>query len=206
LSLLESRGFHISLQRRNEAGSNLEIGIGGLTGAIMAPGIPNLVAFAENELCVDWVQFRPNILFDNGTSRVEHNDFIDRQLAIVEAQERGIRIIRSSRRYTTTKEDVSFDKYHAAHFMLTVAVDGTSWIGTECKEDRRFSAGNVYAHESFEDFLLSEERQRGIETSSNGYPHIDAMTRCILTSSFIQELVNGRPVPKINGVEHAFLV
>ena len=196
------------VERRDSDGSSLEIGIGALTSPIMADGIPELVDFVGDELGVDWIQFRPNLIgFDNGELHIDHNDHIARQLQQAESTEHKVKIIRSRDRYEADLDALSFDRYHAAHFLLTVAVDGTSWLGTECKEDRRWSLGNVYRSPDLETFLTSEERTALIDgTNSTNYPNIGARTRCTLMSNFIQGLADSGELPDTSEVEHQFLL
>ena len=149
---------HIEALRKqiDREGSALKIGISVLTFRDVNQRLGE-IADAVSSAGAHWIYFHPMCTGWNDANLVQ----LDQSgvLATIqnyrETRDNNFEVFVCPSRYED--KDISFDGYHAAHFLLVIGADGKNYLGAEVKYQDRFVLADV-AGNWRSDFLHQEER------------------------------------------------
>jgi len=86
-------------------------------------------------------------------------------------------------------DDIAFDGYHAAHFLLVIGADGKNYLGAEVKYQDRFVLADVAGNWQ-SDFLHQEERLKKIAAiNSVTYSALKSRHRGVLYNDYIEKII-----------------
>ena len=175
-------------------GSSLQIGISALTSK---DRVPRLVELAEKvrSAGAHWIYYHP-MCTGWGTGNLTQLD----QAGVFETIDRhrqnrahSFRVFLSPARYADT--DLTFSRYHAAHFLLVIGADGKNYLGAEVKYQPAFALADVAA-DWRSDFLRRPERVEKINSiDSRTYSALSSRHRGALYNDYLEKLDQGREIP-----------
>lgn len=190
-----SEGLEPTLKRINvlrkrieKEQSPLRIGVSALTSTENIKVLRNLCEKVKSS-GAHWIYFHPRCInWDAGTpNRMDQSGIIEEIEAL--SQENGFHAFAFPERYKN--DPVTFDEYHAAHFLLVIGADGKNYLGAEVKYQPTYIIGDIINDYS-EDFLWRKERLERIQTwNSSIYPAIGSRHRGILYNNLIEKMMNG---------------
>ncbi len=179
-----------SLRERIErSGSPLEIGISALTRAENASRIPE-VGRSAAAAGAHWIYFHPLcIRWEEGApQRIDQRGVADAIRGFRAAAGDGFRVLSFADRYA--EDEIRFDGYHAAHFLLVVGADAVNYLGAEVK----YQPSQVLAdlgQRWDKRFLWNEKRLKRIATVRSGsYPALGSRHRGVLYNHVIQRMLD----------------
>lgn len=182
------------LRKRIDAGeSSLKIGISALTSRERAHVLPE-IAEAVRSAGAHWIYFHPMCVGwgDGNLQQLNQDGVLDVIGRYRKGLANGFGAFVSPSRYGDA--DISFDGYHAAHFLLVIGADGRNYLGAEVKYQKRFAIADV-ADKWWSDFLTVPERRRRIESIGSGtYSALGSRHRGVLYNDFIEKLKTGPSV------------
>lgn len=177
--------------RIDRAGSGLQIGVSALTSEERVPMLCE-VAERSREAGCHWIYFHPQCQeWSLGTPRrVSQEGVLGTLQDCVRRHVNGFRAFFSYDRYHETP--LSFEGYHAAHFLLVIGADGKNYLGAEVKYNLEHAIADLKAN-GVGGFLRNELRLARIrDTRGVTYPAIRSRHRGVLYNDLIERMKQGR--------------
>ena len=182
-----------ALRRRIDAGvSPLRIGVSALTSTARLGRLRGLVQAAA-AAGVHWLYFHPRCRhWDQGRPQPEEQSGVLDEIArLREEFSAHLEIEVSTQRYQDFP--LSFDGYHAAHFMLVVGADRKNYLGAEVKYHPDFAIADL-GRDPGDGFLREPERLRRIASQNSArYRALGSRHRGVLYNDFIERLKRHDP-------------
>jgi hypothetical protein len=171
-------------KRIDDSGSDLHIGVSALTDSGRIPSL-EAVTDAVAAAGAHWIYFHP-ICTGWGTGALSQTDqegVPEEILRLQSTRANGFGVHYCPPRYETN--ELEFDEYHAAHFLMVVGADGVNYLGTETK----YQSDYAIARAGDADFLRRPERLERIgEINHRNYPPLGGRHRGLLYNNLIQQL------------------
>jgi len=167
--------------------SPLKIGVSALTTADRAPRLPEL-GEAVRSAGAHWIYYHPLCTgWNTGDLRqMDQEGVLETVNGYRERNRNGFGIFICPERYQG--EPLTFNAYHAAHFLLVIGADGINYLGAEVKYQRRYALADV-AGGWREDFLHQPERLHRIRSiNSRTYTALRSRHRGVLYNDLIERL------------------
>jgi hypothetical protein len=174
--------------------SALQIGVSILTSKENVDGLP-LVGQKAMSAGAHWVYFHPMCTkWGTGSpARVSQEGVLARIQTFEESQPDRCGVFVCGDRYVDT--DLTFNGYHAAHFLLVVGADGMNYLGAEVKYQPRHIIADLNGTWHNDLLWQSQRLDRIASVSSKTYPAIRSRHRGVLYNDFIEGLKGGRGGP-----------
>jgi hypothetical protein len=88
-------------------------------------------------------------------------------------------------------DDLNFEQYHAAHFLMVVGADGKNYLGTEVKYQPEYVIADLSVGWR-NGFLWEPARQAKIASyNQSNYASVGGRHRALLYNHYIQQLIRG---------------
>lgn len=187
-TLRRIKALRTEIERQN---SQLQIGVSALTSGGRTRILGTIID-AVQSAGADWIYFHP-ICRNWGSGRPSQVDQTGVQKS-VQAHEQGasprdFQVFIFGNRYGGA--ELTFDGYHAAHFLLVVGADGLNYLGAEVKYQPQHVIADL-AGGWHDDFLWQPRRLQLINSvKSHLYPALGSRHRGVLYNGFIEDLKRG---------------
>ncbi|MFC1791525.1 hypothetical protein ACFL0I_03565 [Gemmatimonadota bacterium] len=176
-------------ERIEKEGSGLEIGAAVLTRnewthRIVPVGLQALQAGIHwlyfHPYCVDWEARKP--------AQADQTGVMEAIEALTAIAPEGADIQVPAERYS--REPLSFQRLHGAHFLIQIGADGINYAGPECKYDKDSALLDLNEYQE-DDFLWHPQRLERLNgLSSDNYGFIGTRHRPPMFSDYIQGLID----------------
>jgi len=173
--------------RIDESGSPLRIGVSALTSADRVPALDQ-VARATRSAGAHWIYFHPMCTeWRSGSpTRVDQTGVLGAIESCRLENNSEFQVHVSPQRYVF--DELVFNGYHAAHFLLVIGADGLNYLGAEVKYFPGYAIADV-AGNWRRDFLWQPERLKRIaEVNHRNYRAINSRHRGVLYNHYIESL------------------
>lgn len=171
----------------DKEGSKLQIGVSILTSKDKTDALGK-VADAAGSAGAHWIYFHPMCTgWESGSpAHIDQEGVMTRIKEYQNIQSNGFQIHVLGHRYR--KNNVYFNGYHAAHFLLVIGADGINYLGAEVKYQPQHAISNV-ADNWRNNFLWQNERLELIKSvKSRTYRAVRSRHRGVLYSGLIERL------------------
>jgi len=177
-------------QRIDREGSELKIGASALTSVSRVGQLDSLVERLRTA-GAHWIYFHPLCSkWGLGSPELADQDGVLAKIEQIRAGRNGGNDVFFFReRYQ--KNDLRFNGYHAAHFLLVVGADGLNYLAPEVKYQSKFVIADF--HEDDRPDMLWHARRLDLINSiqSRSYSAVHSRHRSILYNHFIEGLLQG---------------
>lgn len=173
--------------RIDRAGSGLQIGISVLTSRTLNQRIGE-VSDAVRRAGAHWIYYHPKCTGwkDARLEPFDQAGVLDTIDHYRETTGNHFNVFVCPSRYDDS--NLSFDGYHAAHFLMVIGADGKNYLGAEVKYQDRFVLADV-AGQWQSDFVHQAERLRKIAAmNSAAYSALKSRHRGVLYNDYIEKL------------------
>lgn len=181
----------LSLRNKIEqTGSKLSIGVSVLTDHTRVLEIEKMVSIIS-ECGAHWIYFHPFCEnWDLGQPRItDQTGVLDEIRRLQNAYSGIFPLFIGDERYTN--QEIDFDSYHAANFLLVIGADGKNYLSPETKYNSDYILADL-GDSIEEDFLWQEERLKRMNYSSRDYACIGSKHRTVLYNGLIERIRAGR--------------
>lgn len=170
-------------------GSSLSIGVSALTNKENS-AVLDEVAQISRESGADWIYFLPTCTKDiSGAARI-----IEQQTVLERISECSMKfnddfdVYFLDDRYGS--EEINFNSYHSAHFILVMGADGINYVGTEAKYQDQYALWDLKNNWK-DDFIWDTERLDMISSlSSKNYLPKGSKNRGVLYNTLIERMIS----------------
>ena len=170
-------------------GSSLSIGVSALTNKENS-AVLDEVAQISRESGADWIYFLPTCTKDiSGAAQI-----IEQQTVLERISECSMKfnddfdVYFLDDRYGS--EEINFNSYHSAHFILVMGADGKNYVGTEAKYQNQYALWDLKNNWK-DDFIWDTERLKMISSlSSKNYLPKGSKNRGILYNNLIEKMIS----------------
>jgi organic radical activating enzyme len=174
-------------KRIDESGSGLKIGVSALTSTERIPALDQVVR-ATCSAGAHWIYFHPMCTeWRSGAPiRVDQTGVLGAIESCRQQSNNDFQVHVSPQRYLF--DDLVFNGYHAAHFLLVIGADGLNYLGAEVKYYPGYAIADI-AGNSQTDFLWRTERLERIRrVNHRNYRAINSRHRGVLYNHYIEAL------------------
>lgn len=170
-------------------GSSLSIGVSALTNKENS-AVLDEVAQISRESGADWIYFLPTCTKDiSGAARI-----IEQQTVLERISECSMKFNDDFNVYFLDdrygSEEINFNSYHSAHFILVMGADGINYVGTEAKYQDQYALWDLKNNWK-DDFIWDTERLDMISSlSSKNYLPKGSKNRGVLYNTLIERMIS----------------
>ena len=169
-------------------GSSLSIGVSALTNNENS-SVLDEVAQISRESGADWIYFLPTCTQDiSGAAQI-----IEQQTVLERIKECSVKFNDDFKVYFLDDryglEEINFNSYHSAHFILVMGADGINYIGTEAKYRDQYALWDLKNNWK-EDFIWNTKRLNMISlVSSENYLPKGSKNRGVIYNTLIEKMI-----------------
>ena len=149
---------------KKDIGSQATIGIGYLTADFTKDGMYDMAVLCK-ELGVDYLQFRPMQLHNNGRFEYYRNDINNEISRCLKLSSDGYKVLYSKHKYDMMNEKNhgrNYQKCFGHQFATVIAADSKMYVCCHMRGYSKYCIGNLKEN-TFEEIWNSEQRKRVVE-------------------------------------------